>query len=207
MQKYGKEFMKVKDKAYKLHALAERGDGAEAENAKTRLAELLVKHELDFKDVFGNESPRVFHVHNKNEGGVLLKKIIASVSPFAKIHVSDVKGGVATITATLSDEEELEVKEKMRYFWEAWNQDKALFFSAFLNKHGNYFVPSIINDEGEKVPMEEEIEEPKEGQKESPKLSPSELSDVHKLMQVLKFRYYTKTKNMIDYEGRNDVTI
>ena len=51
--------------------------------------------------------------------------------------------------AVLSNEEFDEVMHKYRFFWKEYNLEREVFFSAFLNRHGNYFVPERKADKQE----------------------------------------------------------
>lgn len=151
------ELRKLKKLAYKLKAVEDTGIGGEAESAHARLDELLTREGYTRADIFGSDSTRVFHMTTLNECSRILEKVIRSVNADSEIVVEEYKTKTGekdknkvTVKVLLSNEDYAEVVNKYRFFWKAYNEERELLFSAFLNRHGNYFVPErkAKNEEG-----------------------------------------------------------
>jgi hypothetical protein len=200
------EFEEIKKKAEKLKALADRGERGERDNAREQLEKLLKRHGLSREDVFGHEINRVFIVTTLNESSKILEKVIRSINPKAVMSVEQNKSKL-TIKVALSDAEYIEVKQKYLYFWRSFNEEKQLLFSAFLNKHSQYFIPEMKptkgnggKDRNQPPPPPPDLEPPSPNGGKAEVLSNKEIQRVIKMMGALRDLQYTKSSKMIDYE-------
>ena len=129
---------KLRKRIKKLRALAEHGIGGEAENAKRLLDELLKEHGIKLEDI--GEHIRIWEMTSLNESGVILEKVIKSVCPEATIIVKKHKSRLI-VEVPLSDIHYQEVRQKHKFFWDAYNDERKIFLSAFFNKNAEYFIP------------------------------------------------------------------
>ena len=196
-----RELKKIKDKASKLRALAERGVGGEADNAKKMLAEYLLDNKLGWDDVFKHNVAREFSVNNTNGESVLLQKVIFSVSPRAKqtIHPHPSDKNRIIIKAALTDAEKVEVINKQNAFWADFREVVEKAMLAFINVNESHFTPEIENDRGEKMAADETMM--METLMSRPtSVSMAEQSDVRKIMTAIRKSYYRKANRTIDWE-------
>jgi len=126
---------KIIKTAKKLKALADRGVGGEKESARKKLDALLKEHGLEESQLV--DGLRVFERTTLNEGSVFLDHIIKSVNPDAKINVKQNKTQLL-VEVVLTDIEYKTVRQRYKFLWRAYNRERKLLFSAFLNKHHDY---------------------------------------------------------------------
>src|SRR3990167_8655776 len=129
---------KLRKRIKKLRALAERGMGGEAENARRLLDELLKEHGIKLEDV--GEQIRVWEMTTLNEGSSISEKVIKSVCSEAVITVKQYKSRLI-IEVPLSEIHYQEVRKKNLFFWHAYNEERTIFLSAFFNRRAEYFMP------------------------------------------------------------------
>lgn len=208
-----------KDKAIqvakKLKALRDKGAGThEGENAGRKLQDIIRKYGLDEND-FLQELPRTFERTTLNEGSTLLKRIIESVAPDAKVTVTQDKTRLF-IKCPLTDAEHMEVSRKYAFFWKAYNEERQLFLTAFLNKHHSHFMSEAElkrwKDEEERNNWEGNGGKPPAGNPDAqnpkssipnPKsggtpMNQTEQYKVRGFMQFMKRLVYGKNERMLD---------
>ncbi len=76
---------KLKSKARKLKALADRGNEGEKKNAERMYREFIEKHKLDESEIDPSINNRRFRVKNYDDL-MILNNVILSVNPFTKIN-------------------------------------------------------------------------------------------------------------------------
>lgn len=126
---------KLKSKARKLKALADRGVEGEKQNAQRRYEEFIKKHKLDESEIDPQLNNRRFRVKNYDDL-MILNNVILSVNPFTKINNNEL-----FLDVDLDDEDFREVKEKFRYFMKLFRVEKELLTMAFFSKHQKFFEP------------------------------------------------------------------
>jgi hypothetical protein len=126
---------KLKSKAKKLKALADKGIGGEKETAAKMYKEFMEKHGLNDGDVDPSANNRKFKVKTEDDA-FILTNVILSVNPFTKVV-----NNPTIIEAELDLEDFNEVKEKFRYFIKLYRVEKELLNMAFFSKHNDFFTP------------------------------------------------------------------
>lgn len=126
---------KLKSKARKLKALADRGVEGEKQNAQRRYEEFIKKHKLDESEIDPQLNNRRFRVKNYDDL-LILNNVILSVNPFTKINNNEL-----FLDVDLDDEDFREVKEKFKYFIKLFKVEKELLTMAFFSKHQKFFSP------------------------------------------------------------------
>lgn len=126
---------KLKAKARRLKALADRGVGGEKENAKRIYKEFIEKHKIEESEIDPSLNNRKFRVNNYDDS-LILTNVILSVNPYTKITAHEL-----CIQCDLDEEDFNEVKQKFRYFVKLYRIEKELLNMAFFSKHQKFFVP------------------------------------------------------------------
>lgn len=128
-------YAKLIEKAKRLKALADRGEGGEKTNAEMFYREFIAKYNIDEGDINPKHYNRVFKLKSRDYE-VLLSHVILAVNPFATID-DEKKGQYGVV---LDDEDYLEVTERTNFFYEAFEREKQVFFIAFMEKFTNNFI-------------------------------------------------------------------
>ena len=129
------QILKKIEKAKKLKALADRGDGAEKESARSFYEDYLKKHNLTENDIEPQHHNRRINIKNKDYE-VLLSHVILSVNPF--ININKKKGYYEVL---LDDADYIEVIERVNFYYKAFIREKEFFFIAFMDKFRISFMP------------------------------------------------------------------
>ena len=129
------QILKKIQKAKKLKALADRGDGGERESAKTFYEDYLKKNNLTENDIEPQHHNRKINIKNKDYE-VLLSHVILSVNPFSNINK---KRGYYEVL--LDDADYIEVIERTNFYYKAFIREKEFLFIAFMDKFKNSFMP------------------------------------------------------------------
>lgn len=147
--------------AKKLHALSERGVGGEKENAGTMLRRLMAKHNITLDDVTSEAVlPRQVPYTTK-ENRQFVHQVISSV--MGRVAVFTVKGRKYFLV-DMTTAEHLEIIEKSEHDWRLWEEERALFYSAFIQANQLYSKRSDVEEHGE-----------------PPQLTPDELAHLRRL--------------------------
>lgn len=150
-------YTKLIDKARKLKALADRGNGGEMESAKRFYDEFINKNNISEQEIDLEYFKRTFTLAD-NEYEILLSHIIMSVNPFCVIKRDEHH----KLIVPLDDEDYVEVENKFRVFHNVFKKDekrmlrrfvgrkdydneKFIFFSGFISFHQNHFVPDAYS--------------------------------------------------------------
>lgn len=128
-------YEKLLSKARKLKALADRGIEEEKESAKRFYKDFIDKHGISEGDINPEHYNRVFRIKSR-EYEVLLSHIILSVNPYININKKR-----SEYKVVLDDADYVEVIERVDFFYRAFNKEKELFFSAFMDRFGSNFLP------------------------------------------------------------------
>lgn len=190
--------------AKKLHALAEGGIEGEAESAKRQLDRLLERHGLELGEIC--DITRQFEMTSLNESSTILDRVIKSVAPKAVIHVEQHKSRL-TIKVALSDIEYKEIKQKYAFFWKAYNEERKILLSAFLNKNYKFFMPESKlnkNNSKEKIFSPDDIPRDIDEDKTIVPMNNREISKMEKMMMALNDLNYTKTSKLIDIKSNDN---
>lgn len=126
---------KLKSKARKLKALANRGEGGEKETSQRMYDEFIKKHSLDESEIDPSLNNRKFRVKNYDDS-LILTNVILSVNPFTKITQHELR-----TDCNLDWEDYNEVKKKFAYFVKLYRIEKELLNMAFFSKHSKFFQP------------------------------------------------------------------
>ena len=129
-------YAKLIEKAKRLKALADRGEGGEKVNAEMFYREFIAKYNIAEGDINPQHYNRVFRLKSRDYE-VFLSHVILAVNPFAIID-DEKKGQYGVV---LDDEDFLEVNERTNFFYEAFEREKQVFFIAFMEKFKDNFAP------------------------------------------------------------------
>lgn len=145
------------DKAKKLKALADRGDGGEMDSARDFYYKYLKEHGIAESEIDDEVFKRRFRLLN-NEYEILLSHIIMSVNPFCIIDRTKAHEYIVT----LDDEDFIEVEYKFMVFNNLFNEDekrilkkyakleqekyqkeKLVLLTSFLEFHKRHLSPDL----------------------------------------------------------------
>lgn len=147
---------RITDKLKKLLALAERGCGGEAENARRLLEEHLRKYGMTLEDICENNiSRRTFKYRNKEERTIIIQVFLSVLgSKSEAFNGSTYSASKKTIYIDLTDLEYAEISDMVAFFKSQFNKEKK---RPFVNKH-NIF-DCTPNDDDKASDKEIDLEE------------------------------------------------
>ena len=154
---------RITDKLRKLLALAERGCGGEAENARRLLEAQLSKYGLTLEDLCGNKtSRRTFKYRNKEERTIIIQVFVSVLgSKSEAFKAATYNASKKTIYIDLTDLKYAEISDMVAFFKSQFNKEKKRLMKdilhAFVNKH-NIF-DCTPNDDDEASDKEIDFEE------------------------------------------------
>lgn len=154
---------KITDKLKKLLALAERGYGGEAENARRLLEEHLRKYGMTLEDICENKVyRREFKYRNKEERTIIIQVFVSVLGSKSKaFEESTYIASKKTLYIDLTDLEYAEISDMVVFFKSQFNKEKKRLMKdilhAFVNKH-NIFDRSP-NDEDKASDKEIDLKE------------------------------------------------
>lgn len=154
---------RITDKLKKLLALAERGCGGEAENARRLLEEHLRKYGMTLEDICENNiSRRTFKYRNKEERTIIIQVFLSVLgSKSEAFNGSTYSASKKTIYIDLTDLEYAEISDMVAFFKSQFNKEKKRLMKdilhAFVNKH-NIF-DCTPNDDDKASDKEKDLEE------------------------------------------------
>lgn len=148
---------KIIDLAKKLHAMAERGENHERENAADKLEKLMQKYGITFDDIEIDQA-RDFVIEYKGIDKKFVVQIIANVlGKKARLYdYGHPKTKKFIIRCTHS--EFLLIQAKLDFFWPAYNDELDIFYGAFIQKNRLFAKPDKDNNSDEKQLSPEEFE-------------------------------------------------
>jgi hypothetical protein len=124
---------KLKSRAKKLKALADRGIEGEKDTARRMYEDFIKKHNLEDNDEGTNV--RILKIKYADDM-LILFNVILSVNPFSKpVYEKNY------IRVELDKEDYTEVKCKYRHFVKLWRIEKELLTMSFFSKHNVHFAP------------------------------------------------------------------
>lgn len=153
---------RITDKLKKLLALAERGCGGEAENARRLLEEHLRKYGMTLEDICENKtSRRTFKYRNKEERTIIIQVFLSVLgSKSEAFKGATYNASKKTIYIDLTDLES-EISDMVAFFKSQFNKEKKRLMKdilyAFVKKH-NIF-DCTPNDDDEASNKEIDLEE------------------------------------------------
>jgi len=126
----------------KLDALAKRGIGGEKENAAERLSFLMKKYDITIDQIEGEiQSERSFMVSNEQRQFAV--QVIASVcgkrDTYMFVHEKKKKNRAIIVSCT--DYEFIEIEQRIAFYWEKYQEEMAIFYSAFIQKNKLFSKP------------------------------------------------------------------
>lgn len=154
---------RITDKLKKLLALAERGCGEEAENARRLLEEHLRKYGMTLEDICENKtSRRTFKYRNKEERTIIIQVFLSVLgSKSEAFKGATYNASKKTIYIDLTDLEYAEISDMVAFFKSQFNKEKKRLMKdilyAFVKKH-NIF-DCTPNDDDEASNKEIDLEE------------------------------------------------
>lgn len=143
---------RITDKLKKLIALAERGCGGEAENARRLLEEHLRKYGMTLEDICENKtSRRTFKYRNKEERTIIIQVFLSVLgSKSEAFKEATYNASKKTIYIDLTDLEYAEISDMVAFFKSQFNKEKKRLMKdilyAFVKKH-NIFDCTPNDDE------------------------------------------------------------
>ncbi|WP_368260768.1 MULTISPECIES: DUF2786 domain-containing protein [Bacteroidales] len=154
---------RITDKLRKLLALAERGCGGEAENARRLLEAQLSKYGLTLEDLYENKtSLRIFKYRNKEERQIIVQVFLSVLgSKSEAFKASTYNASKKTIYIDLTDLKYAEISDMVAFFKSQFNKEKKRLMKdilyAFVKKH-NIF-DCTPNDDDKASDKEIDLEE------------------------------------------------
>jgi hypothetical protein len=151
---------KVISLARKLKALAEQGIGGEKENADAQLKRLLKKYNLTIEEIEGEKLIRREFFYNTKEKDLFIHQIIGSVigKKEAIKRGTYSRYGKKHILVDLANTEYIEVAEKIEFFWKHYQEEKEIFYSAFIQKNQLFSKPEEEDEDLEEKELSTEEE-------------------------------------------------
>lgn len=154
---------RITDKLKKLLALAERGCGGEAGNARRLLEEHLRKYGMTLEDICENKVyRRGFKYRNKEERTIIIQVFVSVLgSKSEAFKKSTFNASKKTIYIDLTDLKYAEIADMVAFFKSQFNKEKKRLMKdvlhAFVNKH-NIF-DCTPNDDDKASDREVDFEE------------------------------------------------
>ena len=154
---------RITDKLKKLLALAERGYGGEAENARRLLEAQLNKYELTLEDLLNEGKKRRILKYRGEEELRLVIQVLASVlgSKNEVFKGSTYNSSKKQIYIELTDLQFAEISDMIAFYKRQFNKEKKRLlkdlFSAFIQKHHLFDCGPIDkpNSESKDIDLEE----------------------------------------------------
>lgn len=157
-------YAKLIDKARKLKALADRGNGGEMDTAKRFYKKFIFENKILETEIQEDYFKRTFNLVD-TEYEILLSHVIMSVNPFTEIKRNE----VSRYFVNLDDEDYIEVQHKFSVFHghfkkyensilgyvpfqskEEYNKAKFLMLSSFLFFYQKHFEPDLYSVQKER---------------------------------------------------------
>ena len=133
---------RVLDKAQKLKALAEGGEGGEKTKAKAILLTYLAKHGLTEADLAYYKNSHYHFTYEHNQGA-LLSMIICHVVCDAMLLSDEKKPNEYFLECT--EQEAVKINRMFEFYLEAYRREEDFFLTAFLYK--NDLTPNLSAQE------------------------------------------------------------
>lgn len=133
--------LKALDKAKKLKALADKGEGGERDNARELLMRHLDKHGLSLSDIDENEIKYEYFTYKG--AGDLLSMIICHI--VANALILQDKKLKNTYFLECTRDEALRIREMYSFYLEAYKKEEQYFLTAFLSR--NDLTPKFTNSD------------------------------------------------------------
>jgi hypothetical protein len=133
----------------KLKELADRGEGGEKENAGNKLQQLLDKHGISLEDI--NEDvlkDREFTL-KPHQLKFFIQVVCSCFGRECTIYKyqKDRKRNELVRILKLTDAQFLELSAKFDFFWDKYEKDLDIFYSAFIQKNDLYVKGSSLKDD------------------------------------------------------------
>lgn len=135
---------RITDKLRKLLALAERGCGGEAENAKRLLEAQLRRYGMTLEDLLNEgKKKRAFKYRNNEEMKIIIHVLLAVLGSKAEAFCDATYCSSAKrVDIELTDLQYAEISDMVDFYKRQFNKEKkrlmSEMFSAFINKHNLY---------------------------------------------------------------------
>ncbi len=154
MAAHKKKMNKIHNLLKKLQALAERGEGGEAENAKRMLYELMEKHGITLDDI-QEEQPKLQELSYGGMEKVFVQQVLASegINNTRRYVRSYSKKKVILFDST--DTQFRFLESKVKFYWKLYKSERKKFYEAFV--HANDLGRRLGEDEPEREYTREEI--------------------------------------------------
>lgn len=135
---------RITDKLRKLLALAERGCGGEAENAKRLLETQLRRYGMTFEDLLREgKKKRAFKYRNNEEKRITAQVLVAVLgSKSEAFNEATICSSEKRIDIELTDLQYAEISDMVDFYKRQFNKEKkrlmSEILSAFISKHNLY---------------------------------------------------------------------
>lgn len=139
----------------KLQALAERGEGGEAENAKRMLYELMEKHGITLDDI-QEEQPKLQELNYGGMEKLFVLQVLASegINNTRSYIRSYSKKKVVLFDCT--DTQFKFLVSKIKFYWKLYESERKKFYEAFV--HANDLGRKLGEDEPEREYTRKDIQ-------------------------------------------------
>jgi len=127
-----KDTEEIKELMRKLNELAKRGEGGEADNARQKLINLMLKYDLDISEIDDLVEVRREIGYQNTNYSQILAHCIWDVKPNADIRENKSRRKLLVI---LMATEYIEVMEKYKHYRKAFKEESKTFLKAFIIKN------------------------------------------------------------------------
>jgi len=129
---------KIIELGKKIKALADKGVGGEKQNAEKILSDFLRKHNIKIEDIEGEEMTDYFFLLNNESSKKLFSQIAKNIRYDMKCYGEFTKKSIREYSlkgnymATCTVSEFIELKSKINFYSNLYNQELDIFFTAFV---------------------------------------------------------------------------
>lgn len=151
---------RITDKLKKLLALAERGCGGEAENARRLLENNLRKYGLTLEDICENKTyVRTFKYRSKEERTLIIQVFLSVIGSKSESFLeATYNASRKTIYISLTDLQYAEISSMVDFFKAQFNKERKRFLkdfmAAFVDKHHIYDITPDEREDNEDIDLE-----------------------------------------------------
>lgn len=129
--------------ALKLKALAEKGEGGEAENAERFLRKLMKEHHIT-DEMLERELVDVRTFKVKKEQRQFFAQVACSC--MGRVDIFSGRGIANKLYIKCTVAEHLEIEAKFNFYWSRYQDDLSIFYSAFIQANHLYTLGSEVNE-------------------------------------------------------------
>jgi hypothetical protein len=144
----------------KLYTLAQQGVGGERVNAQQILQTLMKKHNISLEDIEQDQRKKqvcVISIDAMDFFHQVLASVCGPIQVRLFVHENK-KKRTRSIIFDCTDAEYIETQAKFAFYWDAWKEERKIFYQAFIQKNKLYSKPSDNPSERRSLTAKEEEE-------------------------------------------------